>query len=131
MRRNGSESTQYAIDVLSKAEEIFREAGTDHRFVGGVITNLVGVDTGVIINAEHRIALFTSNKEPSLIRNDGSVRDLDAIGFSPFPDSYKEAMRLLREEAVRSRKQDLPYPPISIEPITILVGREETDYCNL
>lgn len=116
MRRRGPESGQYAIDVLSKAEEIFQRAGTDHRFVGGVITNLVGVNTSVIINAEHRIAVFTSNKEPSLIRSDRSVRDLDAIGFSPFPDSYREAMRLLREEAVRSRKQGLPYPPISIEP---------------
>ena len=80
------------------------------------MANLIGIETQVRIAAAERIAIFTSHKKPSLVREDRSIRDLDAIGFSRFPDTYQEARRLLREETVKARGLDLPYPPISIEP---------------
>lgn len=108
MSRRERDSEQYAIDVISKAEEIFQGSGTKHRFVGGAVANPISLETVVVINAALREALLHSHKPLSLIRPDGTVRDLDAIGFSRFPDSYQQARRLLQEETVKARKHGLP-----------------------
>lgn len=109
-------STQHYVDVLSKAEEILVDSGTNHRFVGGAIANPIGIDTTVVINAIQRTARIQSHGDLSLVRSDGSIRDLDAIGFSRFKDSYADARKRLKEESRKAKAQGLPYPPISIEP---------------
>lgn len=116
MRKIEASSEQYAVDVLSKAEEILQTSRTDHRFVGGVITNPLTLATTVFLDAPRRTVQFQSHKPHSLVRTDGSIRDIDVIGFSRFTDSYEEARRLLKEEAVKYKSQNRPYPPISIEP---------------
>ncbi len=109
-------STSYGIDVLAKAEEILTDSGVDHRFVGGAIANHIIPGTSVTIDGNARTAIFDSFSIPSLIRSDGSVRDLDAIGFSPHPETYEEARKRFEEERRAAGKRGLPYPPVSIEP---------------
>lgn len=109
-------SEAYCFEVLAKAEEILVEAGVDHRFVGGVIANPITLDTRVVIDPIAKRAELYSHEQLSLVRSDGTVRDIDLIGFSIDRERYTQARIRLREEKKTARSEGLPYPPISIEP---------------
>lgn len=115
-----AKSQGYYIHVLNTAERILQDSGVDHRFLGGAVTNPVSLVTKVGIDTRQKKAVYQDIKPMSLVRHDGSIRDIDVIGFSANPDTYTEARRRFHEEAILAHKQGLPYPPISIEPISYL-----------
>lgn len=115
MLKTEAVGVSYYYDTLSKTEEILTESGVDHRFVGGVITNSIDLATIVILNSGSRKIVLESPRQTSVIREDGSISDMDIIGFSRDKDTYKEAERKLAEEARKAKQKKLPYPTRSIE----------------
>ncbi len=115
MIKTEASSDQYYVDTVSRAEEIFNQAEVEHRFVGGIVTDTLGADTIVKVDSLNRQANIYYHRPFSLIRPDQTVKDLDVIGFSLYPESYREAERKLAEEARLAKQKGLPYPDISTE----------------
>lgn len=109
-------SETYCVEILGRAEEILVRSAVDHRFVGGAITNPINLATAVVIDAKEKKSKFHSHGPLTLVRGDDSIRDVDVIGFSPYPETYTEAKRRFEEERVRAKGRDLPYPTVSVEP---------------
>lgn len=113
--REFAASQAYYMDLLSKAEEILTGSSVNHRFVGGVIVGPITPQSTITINTTEKTAVLAKHTPLTLLRNDGTARDIDVIGFSPDPETYNQARRNFDQEAWIAKNHRRPYPSISIE----------------
>lgn len=111
-------SQEYYFEILAKAEEMAKRSEVDHRWAGGVVANLFGPNTEVVVKAQEKVAQIVKPKKQSLIRADGTVSDFDGFGLSPDELSYKVLAIYLDTYKLNLRENQepaAPFPPISME----------------
>ncbi|OGD87242.1 hypothetical protein A3H83_00010 [Candidatus Roizmanbacteria bacterium RIFCSPLOWO2_02_FULL_39_8] len=103
------------LQIISDIESYCRENELDHRFVGGTVTDLIGPETEFQIDvAERRIKLINANK-PRMIREDGSVKDMDLVVFTKSREEFLRAKSEFERKEAEAKTQNKPFPQISIE----------------
>lgn len=110
-------STEDAIyvDVMHMVERYCTEHVLNHRIVGGTLTNLIGPETGYVVDpGNKRIKLISPNR-PTLRRSDNTVKDMDVVAFTPDQDKLEAAKATFRTWAKEAKRAGIQFPNISIE----------------
>lgn len=103
------------LQIVSDIESYCQDNGLDHRFVGGTVSDLIGPETEFqIYVAARRIRLVNANK-PTMIREDGSVKDMDLVVFTKSREDFLRAKSTFERRETEAKAQNQPFPQISIE----------------
>lgn len=113
-RFEASDST-YHDQIVGQIEEFATKCELDHRFLGGLPSTALSSETKLLITASQRIAQVFNSPIRSLVRSNGTIKDLDALYFNPDKTAYNEFLKLIQLAKKRARSQDQNYPVISFE----------------
>ncbi len=106
---------QRYLDIISDFEKYSKEHDLQHLFVGGALADFEGLDTKPWFDHENRTVTLTDHPEASMIRSDGTVKDIDIIVMTRDTAAIKAAREYFKERAAEAKSQGLPYPQVSIE----------------
>lgn len=108
-------SEQDYLQIISSVENYCRQNNLDHRFVGGTVTDLIGPQTTFEIDILNRkISLFNTNTL-SMIRSDGSVKDMDLVVFTRNRKDFLRARKTFELREAEAKAQNRPFPQVSVE----------------
>lgn len=102
-------------NILAGTEEYCGSVGADHRFVGGTIADLLSPTTVISINAERRMVILRNYPPLTASCSDGSVKDVDAIFFTPSFEVFQNARQDFVSWQKIAKHNGLPFPAISAE----------------
>lgn len=108
------EAEQYTR-ILAELENYCRRHNLDHRFVGGTLTDLIGLQTEFEIDAAGKTIKLINPNPQTMIRGDNTIKDIDLVIFSKDRQVYLEARRTFAYWARAARERHLPFPQISVE----------------
>lgn len=114
-KREQANNSTYHDQIIGRVEELATECELDHRFLGGLPSLALSAETCLLINADQRTAQVFGSPVRSLVRPNGTIKDLDAIYFNPDQTAYKEFLKLKESERKKARRQGRDYPIISFE----------------
>lgn len=103
------------IRIINEIEKYCQESGLDHRFVGGTLTDLIGPQTEFEIDIDRKRINLKNPNYPSLIRSDGTSKDVDLAVFTPDKTKFEAAKQLFKEWGLKAREGGLQFPHISVE----------------
>lgn len=103
------------IQVISNIEQYCQEQGLDHRFVGGTLTDFIGPQTDYSIDVKARKVILINPKEPSLIRSDNTVKDIDLVVFTPDREKFERAKAVFEDWERKAKEAGQHFPFISVE----------------
>lgn len=117
---------EFFVQTLGEVENLCTGLGIDHRFVGGTISDMLRPDTRMDINPEERTITLDPFNSPTMLRPDGTVKDVDLVCFGRNQSEIREAVSGFREIATEAKGLGLPCPYTSIESAKwVESGREE------
>jgi len=108
---------QRYLGIISEFEDYSREHKLQHLYVGGAIADFEGKDTQVTFDHENMRVYLINHPEPSMIRSDGTVKDMDIILMTRDQEKIKAAREYFAQKAAEAKQLGLPYPQVSIESI--------------
>lgn len=111
-RRNGA-----FVDMLQTVQNEAEHHRLDLRFVGGVITDLVGPETSIgHIDFEGRHIWLDNTLPIRMMREkDHTAKDIDALALAGNKDTIALVKDAAREVNNGNRRRDVPSIPVSIE----------------
>ncbi|NTU47063.1 hypothetical protein HGA88_05545 [Candidatus Roizmanbacteria bacterium] len=102
--------------IIQQLEQYMNENDINHRFVGGVSYAGVFDENSVYsIDIHHARISFASHKPLSLLRADGTVKDIDIILFCTAPEKIKALNGYINSLRTQAEKEHKLFPLISIE----------------
>lgn len=109
-----SQKQRYQL-IINAVGNYFDSQNIQHAFVGGTVANLIGENTTAIVDVQNKSITLQNGENPSMIRENGTVRDLDILIFTKEEDALTKSRQAIGDLAEESQAQGLAYPPISIE----------------
>lgn len=103
--------------IAANVDNTLRKHNLDHRLVGGILPDLLNLNvirTAQIDPVERKLFL-PDHINPTLLRNDGTVKDLDVITFSPNINSHQSALMEIAKKEKQAKSQGHPYPFVALE----------------
>ncbi len=108
-------------DMLKEIEEYGREHGIQHRFVGGVsYGGLLNERTSYAVDPLNHEVRLKKHNHLTLLREDGTVPDIDLIFFTQNQSEINKLKEFIRELKWKTRNRISFTPSISIEGIRVL-----------
>lgn len=102
-------------EVINCIEDYCKSANLDHRFVGGTVSDFIGPQTDYQIDAKQRKVVLINPNQPSMIRPDQTVKDIDIVVLTPDRQKFVEATQELGGLQASKSKTGAAFPFISIE----------------
>ncbi len=109
------EGKDWYLTVLSSIENYCVQNDLIHRFVGGTVTDLIGIQTTFDIDVEKRTIRLKNQNPPSLQRKDGTTKDVDLVILTPDHEAFIKAKRQFNFWKEQARSKGIPFPMISVE----------------
>lgn len=102
-------------EVINYIEDYCKSAKLDHRFVGGTVSDFIGPQTDYRIDVKQRKVVLINPNQPSMIRSDKTVKDIDIVVFTPDRQKYEEATQKFENLQISESKTGAAFPFISVE----------------
>lgn len=118
-RVNTNESSRQYLEAILGVQNLCKLYDLDHRFVGGTLTDLINLRTKATFDFKERRMYLRDYNQPQMFRPDGTIKDMDLISFRRNSQAFDDGKEALGEKEQGVKKQGLPFPHISIEPIRI------------
>ncbi len=109
------EGKDWYLTVLSSVENYCVQNDLIHRFVGGTVTDLIGIQTTFDIDVEKRTIRLKNQNPPSLQRKDGTTKDIDLVILTPDHEAFTKAKRQFNFWKKEAEAKNIPFPMISVE----------------
>ena len=116
-RTNSPESNEQYLNAILSVDRLCKMYDLDHRFVGGTLTDLISPRTKATFDFENRRVHLKDYNQPQMFRADGTIKDMDLVSFRRNSEAFEDGKETLGEKEQGVKKQGLPFPHISIEPI--------------
>lgn len=110
-----AEESDYYIGTILEMERIFKEAGLDHRFVGGTFTDLLSPQTTSAIDVEKRTVSLINSPRPVPRRKDGTTKDIDIVCFGGEKELIERVEEVYRIQMKKERAKGKPFSYVSLE----------------
>lgn len=104
------------IQAIRDVETLGNKLEIDHRFVGGTFTDLINPQTRVVVDHHHRVIHLENYNPLTMLRTDGTVKDIDLICFCPDQERFHQLKQLFEKQMVNAKKRREYYPFVSVEP---------------
>lgn len=110
-------STNFST-IVADVDSILTEHCLGHRFVGGILPDLLNLEAIRMaqIDPIGKRLFLSTHLNPKILRQDGTVKDLDIVTFSPDINRHKRALSNIAEKEKQAKKQGQPYPFVALEP---------------
>ncbi|MBI3955310.1 hypothetical protein HY338_02600 [Candidatus Gottesmanbacteria bacterium] len=109
------EGKDWYLTVLSSIENYCVQNDLIHRFVGGTVTDLIGIQTTFDIDVEERTIRLKNQNPPALQRKDGTTKDVDLVILTPDHEAFTKAKRQFNFWMEQARSKNISFPMISVE----------------
>lgn len=103
------------MQVIYDIEQYCQDNELDHRFVGGTLTDFIGPQTDYLIDPKRKKVTLINPKEPSLMRSDDTVKDVDLVIFTPDREKFERAKAVFEDWEVKAKEGGRFFPFISVE----------------
>lgn len=104
------------VRIIRTVEQISNAGCLDHRFVGGVFSNLLNPNTTYEIDPKTSTVVLKDFTRLLMLRPDGTPADLDMISFCPDPKQTQESIGAFMSMIREADRNGKPFPYISLEP---------------
>lgn len=104
------------LEHIETMQDICDDSETNHRFVGGTLTDFLNPRTRVEFDFDRNIVYLSDCTTPQMYRSDRTVKDADIISFCEDPLIFKRVKRELEDLEESFERKKLPFPHVSIEP---------------
>lgn len=102
-------------NILVKTENYCVTTGADHRFVGGTIADLLSPNTNISVDPERQMVILKNYPPLTVLRPDGSVKDIDVIFFTKSFAVFQTARQDFASWQKEAKRNSVPFPAISAE----------------